>query len=156
MIEQLQKLKFGTGDNVKKGFVEGSEKLWLSVANAKIHNLIKGVDQQGSIAKQQKRVLKFVKTQVTPQRIRLFNDAKSEGALQARLERETQAKQALALEKLLLSLTLTMCVPGADVRDLTDTLEQIEDLMECFRQLDLDKIQPAASSKKKPKKEIAK
>ena len=44
MIEQLQKLKFGTGENVKKGFVEGSEKLWLSVANAKIHNLIKGVD----------------------------------------------------------------------------------------------------------------
>ena len=56
------------------------------------------------------------------------------------MERETQAKQALALEKLLLSLTLTMCVPGADVRDLTDTLEQIEDLMECFRQLDLDKV----------------
>ena len=81
MIEQLQKLKFGTGDNVKKGFVEGSEKLWLSVANAKIHNLIKEVDQQGSIAKQQKRVLKFVKTQVTPQRIRLFNEAKSESAL---------------------------------------------------------------------------
>ena len=61
-------------------------------------------------------------------------------ALKARLERETQAKQALALKKLLLSLTLTMCVPGADVRDLTDTLEQIEDLMVCFRQLDLDKV----------------
>ena len=53
----------------------------MSVANAKIHNLIKEVDQQGSIAKQQKRVLKFVKTQVTPQRIRLFNEAKSESAL---------------------------------------------------------------------------
>ena len=46
----------------------------------------------------------------------------------------------MALDKLLLSLTLTMCVPGADVRDPTDTLEQIEDLMVCFRQLDLDKV----------------
>lgn len=44
----------------------------------------------------------------------------------------------MALEKLLLSLTLTMCVPGVDVRDLTETLEQIEDLMQCFESLKLD------------------
>lgn len=41
MVELLQKIKFGDTGVTKKGFVEGSEKLWLSVANAKIHNLIK-------------------------------------------------------------------------------------------------------------------
>lgn len=41
MVETLQKIKFGDKDVAKKGFVEGTEKLWLSVANAKIHNLIK-------------------------------------------------------------------------------------------------------------------
>ena len=46
---------------------------------------------------------------------------------------EASAKKALALEKLILSLTLTLCAPGVEVNDLTDTLEQIEDLMECFK-----------------------
>jgi len=36
---------------------------------------------------------------------------------------EADAKKTLAIEKLILSLTLTMSVPGVDVRDLTDTLE---------------------------------
>ena len=49
MVEQLQKLKFS---DTKKGFVEGSEKLWLSVANAKIHNLIKSDEGSTMIAKQ--------------------------------------------------------------------------------------------------------
>jgi len=40
MIELLQKIKLGD-KSAKKGFVEGSSKLWLSVANAKINNLIK-------------------------------------------------------------------------------------------------------------------
>lgn len=71
-----------------------------------------------------------------------------------KLQKETDAKQTLAVEKLLLSLTLTMCVPGVDVRDLTETLEQIEDLMECFGQLgktsglDLNNKNPKKKAKK--------
>ena len=65
---------------------------------------------------------------------------------------ETAAKRTLALEKLILSLTVTMCIPGADVRDLTDTLEQVEDLIECFKQLNLGNEANMIASKKKKAK----
>ena len=95
-----------------------------------------------------------MKTEVTPQRVKFFAAAAAEGVLQVKLQKETDAKQTLAVEKLLLSLTLTMCVPGVDVRDLTETLEQIEDLMECFGQLgktgglDLNNKNPKKKAKK--------
>ena len=50
MVEMLQKIKLG--ENSKKGFVADSDKLWLSVANAKINNLIKDVEESATIAKQ--------------------------------------------------------------------------------------------------------
>ena len=81
MVEMLQKIKFGDKDVAKKGFVEGSEKLWLSVANAKIHNLIKQNEESVTISKQQKRILKFIKTEVTPLRVNLFAKASSESVL---------------------------------------------------------------------------
>ena len=121
MVEMLQKIKLG--ENSKKGFVADSEKLWLSVANAKINNLIKDVEESATIAKQQKRVLKFVKTEVTPLRVALFGKVAGNKELQGKMAIEADAKKTLAIEKLILSLTLTMSVPGVDVRDLTDTLE---------------------------------
>ena len=51
LVELLQKLKFGQGENSKKGFVEDSNKLWLSVANAKVHSLIKEVQETATVAK---------------------------------------------------------------------------------------------------------
>ena len=48
MVELLQKIKIGKST---KGFVEGSQKLWLSVANAKINNLIKEAEETATIAK---------------------------------------------------------------------------------------------------------
>ena len=52
LVEMLQKIKFGGANKTKKGFVEGSDKLWLSVTNAKIHNLIKDSEETATIAKQ--------------------------------------------------------------------------------------------------------
>lgn len=75
----------------------------------------------------------------------------SETNLEHKLALETGAKRTLAVEKLILSLTLTMCIPGVDVRDLTDTLEQVEDLMECFAALKLGSV--TEGGKKKAKKE---
>ena len=43
-----------------------------------------------------------------------------------------------------------MCVPGVDLRDLTDTVEQIDDLIQCFEQLGLGQERTV---KKKAKKE---
>ena len=51
MVEMLQKIRIGDDSSSKKGFVEGSNKLWLSVVNAKIHNLIKESEEQNTIAK---------------------------------------------------------------------------------------------------------
>ena len=134
-VKLLQKLKFGEASSQRKGFVEDSNKLWLSVANAKINNLIKGSEETLTVARQHKRFLKFVKKQVTPLRVQLFARLSDETVMEKRVALETEAKKALAIEKLILSLSLTMCVPGVDVRDLTDTHEQVEDLMECFSQL---------------------
>ena len=125
-MEVLQKIKLGQDDGdttAKKGFVSGSDKLWLSVVNAKIHNLIKESEETVSISKQQKRILKFVKSEVTPARTALFNQMQNETSLERKLIIETNAKQTLALEKLILSLTLTLCAPGVEMNDLTDTLE---------------------------------
>lgn len=151
LVELLQKLKFGQGEKSKKGFVEDSNKLWLSVANAKVHSLIKEAQETATVAKQQKRILKFIKTDVTPLRVDLFTRMASEKSLEQKLALETGAKRTLAVEKLILSLTLTMCIPGVDVRDLTDTLEQVEDLMECFSALKLGSV--SEGGKKKAKKE---
>ena len=49
MVELLQKIKLGDG-GTKKGFVEGTSKLWLSVANAKVNNLIKENEETVSVA----------------------------------------------------------------------------------------------------------
>lgn len=155
LVEMLQKIKFGASKDDKKGFVEGTDKLWLAVANAKIHSLIKDSEETATIAKQQKRVLKYLKTEVTPLRVRLFAEGASQANLERKIKIETDAKKTLAVEKLILSLTLTMCVPGVDMRDLTDTLEQIEDIMECFKQLGLGNEAAASNPKKKAKKETS-
>jgi len=78
----------------------------------------------------------------------------TESVLERRLKLEVEAKRALAVEKFILSLTLTLCLPGVDMRDLTETYEQIQDLMECFKQLGLGQIE-SANHKKKLKKETS-
>ena len=60
---------------------------------------------------------------------------------------ETEAKRALALEKLILSLTLIMAIPD-DTEVLTETYEQIEELMECFTNLKLGENLGAKQSSK--------
>ena len=46
----LQKIKLGSdSEKAKKGFVGDSDKLWLSVVNAKIHNLIKESEETYAI-----------------------------------------------------------------------------------------------------------
>lgn len=92
LVEMLQKIKYGDKSVSKKGFVDGGEKLWLSVVNAKIHNLIKQEEESSTIAKQQKRVIKFVKTEVTPLRVRLFALVSEEPALKTKMQREQHAK----------------------------------------------------------------
>ena len=154
MVEMLQKIRIGDDSSSKKGFVEGSNKLWLSVVNAKIHNLIKESEEQNTIAKKQKAILKFVKKEITPLRESLVAQMITESVLERKLKLEVEAKRALAVEKFILSLTLTLCLPGVDMRDLTETYEQIQDLMECFKQLGLGRVE-SANHKKKVKKETS-
>ena len=67
--------------------------------------------------------MKFIKTTVTPLRQTLAEQAAKESVLERKMKIEVDAKRALAVEKLILSLTLTMCLPGVDMRDLTDTFQ---------------------------------
>jgi len=76
----------------------------------------------------------------------------TETVLERKLAIEGDAKRTLAVEKLILSLSLTMCVPGVDLRDVTDTHEQIDDLIKCFSEL---KLGEEKQGKKKAKKETS-
>lgn len=134
LIDMLQKLKLGGAE--KKGFMKDSEHVWLQYVNNKVNGVIKENEDMATLASKQKRVLKFVKKNVTPTRVQLYAKASTEKSTELKLKLETEAKRALALEKLILSLSLIMAIPE-DLEMITETFEQIEELMECFTNLKL-------------------
>lgn len=154
MINALQKIKLGG----KKGFYgcEGEERLWLLEINLKVFRMIKGEETTQSIAKQHKKVLKFVKKEVTAKRVALFEQAESEKSDERKIKLTVEAKRALALEKMILCFALVMCLPE-DVQQMSDTLTQLEELMECFRHLHLGDVpgrkQPMKSEAAEERKE---
>jgi hypothetical protein len=73
LVSTLQKLKLA--DKSKKGFIGDAEqdRLWLLEINLKVHRLIKGEETTSVLAKQHKKILKFVKKNVTSKRASLFD-----------------------------------------------------------------------------------
>ena len=134
LIDMLQKLKLG--GTAKKGFVKDSENLWLLYVNNKVNAVIKESEDLATLASKQKRVLKFIKKTITPTRIQLYEKAGNEQSTELKLKLQTDAKRALALEKLILSLSLIMAIPE-DLEMISETYDQIEELMECFTNLKL-------------------
>ena len=69
----------------------------------------------------------------------LFSQAEAEKSDERKIKLTAEAKRALALEKMILSFTLVMCLPD-DVEQISDNLGQIEELLECFKKLHLGEI----------------
>ena len=120
LIDILQKLKLGGA--AKKGFVKDSENLWLLYVNSKVNGVIKRSEKTATLASKQKHVLKFVKKTIIPTRTRLYDEASSNKLTELKLKLETEAKRALALEKLILSLSLIMAIPD-DLEMVSETFE---------------------------------
>lgn len=53
-----------------------------------------------------------------------------------KMKLQVEAKRALALEKLFLSLCLIMCIPN-DLEQISEQLEEIVELKQCFKNLGL-------------------
>ena len=83
-----------------------------------------------------KRILKFVRREVTPLRTKVFNDLKVEKTTERKLVLEVEAKRALAIEKLLLSMVIMIALPD-DLEEIAELLESVVDLQECFKNLKL-------------------
>lgn len=117
----------------KSGLKDSSGKLWLHHVNSKVNSLLKKKEETSSLAHHHKKVLKFVTKKVTPKRIDLTEQvsAISDKSDKKFFVLDVERKRALAFEILLLSLSLVLCIPD-DVDQITETLQQIEELQECF------------------------
>ena len=114
IVLSLQKLKFGS----KKGFSDENQ-LWLGEVNHMIYKVLKQSEDTKSLAKHLKRILKYVKKEVSVLRVQLYQQAGSEKAPDRKLALGIEAKRALAIEKFFLSLSLVTALP--------DDLEQISE-----------------------------
>ena len=63
------------------------------------------------MAKHLKKILKYVKNEVSSVRASLFQTASKESNTELKLTLEVEAKRALAVEKLFLSLALVAALP---------------------------------------------
>ena len=73
--------------------------------------MLKEKDETSELAKHHKRILKYVKNEVSSLRQRLFADMETTKVTEQKLQLEVQAKRALAIEKLFLSLVLMTALP---------------------------------------------
>jgi len=119
----------------KKGFSSEGQ-LWLQDVNVQVYKVLKTLDETSDLAKHHKRILKYVKKDVSSLRQKLFTDLETEKSAEKKLALEVQAKRALAIEKLFLSLVLMTALPE-DLSQISDQLEEIVDLQECFKDLQI-------------------
>lgn len=162
LIQLLQKIKIG--EAAKKGFFTVPDEIDMTVLfriNFSINKVLKANEEsQGALAKQHSRLLKWIHKNVSVVRSELISRsqklAKKETS-EASLKVEVASKRALAVEKLLLSLTMVMCLPNqteteANLENMSQMMQEVEELKECFGNLNLAS---ALESGKKSKKSEA-
>ena len=76
-----------------------------------VYKVLKQSDATKSLAKHLKRILKYVKKEVSVLRAQLYQQVGSEKAPDRKIAFQTEAKRALAIEKLFLSLLLVTALP---------------------------------------------
>lgn len=89
---------------------------WLFAVNSSINKVLQENEEaQGVLAKQHKKLLKWINKHVSQVRSDLIAKAQKLAGetSEASLRIEVASKRALAIEKLLLSLTMVMCLPNS-------------------------------------------
>lgn len=92
-----------------------------------VNSTLKQSEETELIASHHKRILKFVRNEVTAKREELFSLKETEKSEDRKMKLQVEAKRALALEKLFLSLCLIMCIPN-DLEQISEQLEEIVEL----------------------------
>jgi hypothetical protein len=117
MILSLQKLKLAGA--TKKGFSQHGD-LWLFEINKVVSKLLKSRDtadvgEESDLIKHHRKVLKYVRKNVSTLREELFARFSNETNTEKKLSLEREAKKALAIEKLFYSLALMSTLPSQDL-----------------------------------------
>jgi len=119
----LQKIRVGS---FQKGFA-GEKNTWLYEVNHLAYKALKDADETTEsgrdLVKHMKRILKFIKKEVSPLRQSLYSQLASVKDPESKIKTEAEAKRVLALEKLFLSLVLMTAASGDEAQE----LEQISD-----------------------------
>jgi len=137
LVQLLQKQKIG---ETNKGFSSG-ETTWLYEVNSSVN----GTLEDEGIAKQHKKLLKWVRKNVTTARVALAEGEHK--STENKLKVDVATKRILAIEKLVLSMSLVMTIPGDDLEMMSQLMEEMEELKECFENMHLE----AATGKKAAK-----
>lgn len=120
---------------------ESEKQLWLLAVNVKVNKIIRESEMTASLALQQKKILKFVKKSITTLRQNLQKKVISANEPDKKMKAELVLKRVLAFEKLILSLTLVLCIPvefgKEQTAEISETLQQIDELKEVFSDLKL-------------------
>jgi hypothetical protein len=112
------------------------------VVNQHVNKVLKKSGAAKALTKQHKRLLKWVKENVSNVRSDLASEEKKTD--EKSLRKEIGFKRTLAIEKLLLSLLLVMCLPmndessTEDLEQMSAAAQEIEELKECYENMNLD------------------
>jgi hypothetical protein len=153
MIGQLHKFKV-PGSELRKGFCKENELWIMRVAKlvSKIvashlekadHAEVEGEDKLdlGGVLKQFKSTTKFVTKNIVDARLKASELIGEKDDKQYH-HLVTQVRQLISLENLFLNLALVSLIPqnATDTKSVVETLEDIEELKECFKNLGIDKV----------------
>lgn len=112
------------------------------MVNQHVNKVLKKSGAAKALTKQHKRLLKWVKENVSNVRSDLASEEKKTD--EKALRKEIGFKRTLAIEKLLLSLLLVMCLPmndessTEDLEQMSAAAQEIEELKECYENMNLD------------------
>lgn len=104
-----------------------------------VYKVLKQSDETKSLAKHLKRIIKYVKKEISVLRASLYQQVGVEKAPDRKINLQIEAKRALAIEKLFLSLSLVTALPD-DLEQISEQLEEIVDLQECFKNLKIGDV----------------
>lgn len=153
LLGLIQKARL-PGSNLKKGFCKENE-LWIARANKLIYKIVKEEGEEGGddnaeedqfdiagLCKLHKRNTKFVEKEVTAARLAVsakLSKLKDDDNKEWVLRLKEQVRRLITMETLFLTLCPLVLIPqaGKDSELIASTLEELEELKECYSNLGL-------------------
>jgi len=160
LVGQLQKVSL-QGSGLRKGYCKENE-LWCMRVNKLANKVMEDADESddqdqeldiASLAKRHKKYLKFVDKNISQVRAQVAEELSSlseDSDKEMIIKHKAQIRQLMAVETLFLNLTLLVLVPQAidNQKLVIETLDDIEELKECYINLGINKVQSSKKAKK--------